>query len=222
MKWNPPALAVVMAVLTLTAAIGMTAVVPANAQTDDTGEDSVVDALFHDEDEDGDTGGLQAIIGFANGVMAKYNPLADRPEQASADEYVGNVRSTFNSNNQTLMNWTNARATADGNADVVRMKFTDEDGNSEYLFVVADVNATTGNYTSAKAMNLTEFKSSGREYDMTYRLSPYASRNANAELETFISEYAAPGEDLNQSYLAEMAGEYRGEVSGDDLPGEGQ
>lgn len=220
MKRNTPALAVIMAVIALTAAIGMTAVVPANAQDDGPGEDSVVDALFTDEDEQGDTGGLETIIAFAKGISDKYNPLAERPDEASADEYVANVQSTFNSNNDTIRNWTNARSTATEDADVVRVKFTDEDENGEWLFIVTDVNTTSGNYTSAKAMTLTEFKDTNREYDATYRLSPYASRNANEELETFVTEYAEPGTDVNQSYLSHLAGEYQGEVSGDDLPGD--
>lgn len=214
-----PLTALAMVAVILTATLGVAfATAPVSAQTDGEDEDSVVDALFFDEGEDGD--GFEAVYAAAMGVLDKYNPLAERPEKANAEQYATNVQSTFNQNSSVLMNWTNERVTGSEDADVVRLKFTDESGGTKYLFVVSDVNSTTGNYTNARVMNVSEFDDSGRDHDLTYRLSPYASRNANAELETFISDYAEPNNNVTKSYLAHLAGEYRGEVEGSDLPGD--
>lgn len=207
-----------MALAVLSATLGA-AVVPAPASAQ-TGENSVVDGLFHDEDETEDVGGWVALKAGIMGLVDKWSPLTDRPDQTNATGYCSRLETTFNQNSGALTNWTNARATADTDADVVRIKCQDEDGGDAWLFVTADVNSTTGNYSNATAMNLSEFKDTNREADMTFTLSPYASRNADKELETFVSDYAKPGKNVDQAYLAHLAGEYRGEVSGDDLPGD--
>lgn len=208
------ALAVVT--LILTASVAGPVALTASAQSDD--ESGVVDTLFgSDEDEDTDT--ITVVTAFVGGVADRLNPLAERPEKANADEYGSNVQSTFNSNSDALMDWTNTRASGTEDEDVVRLKFTDESGNTDYRFIVTDVNATTGNYTSVRMMNASEFQNTDRDHDLTFRMTPYASRNADEELNTFIDEYAEPGEDVDRSYLARIGGEYRDEISGDDLPG---
>lgn len=216
MKRNTEAVkALAMVAVMITAAVVVPlAATPVSAQSDD---DSVVDTLF--SDEDGESGTWETIYNAAKGLANRYNPLADQPAEATADQYASRTTDTFNGNSSVLKNWTNERVTADTDHDVIRVQFTDESGNTAWMFVVADVNTTTGNYTSVTAMNLTEFKETGREVDLSYRLTPYASRNANQELSTFITEYAEPGENVSQPYLARLAGEYKGEVSGDDLPG---
>lgn len=214
-----PLKAALLATLIVTGAFGMVAA-PVSAQDSDDGDSGVVDDLFA---QDGDKWTISNALGFASGLMERYNPLAEKPDEASASEYRDATMEQLNQNNGVLMNWTNPRANASTDFDVVRVKFTDSDGNSEWLFITADVNTTTDNYTSVQAMNLTEFKSTDREIDRTYRLSPYASRMASQELETFISEYAEPDKDLlgtddGMEYLSKMAGKYDGELSGDELP----
>lgn len=208
-----------LAILALAAAvvIASTAFAAAPVQAQSGEDSSVVDALFSDDEDDTDT--WELISSAVSGFVDKYSPLADRPEEADAAEYGDRVQSEFNSNSGVLMDWTNSRTTASTDMDVVRLKFKDESGNTAYRFVVADVNATTGNYTNAQMVNASEFDSLDREVDTTYRLSPYASRNAADELETFVDEYAEPGENVTQSYLAHLAGEYKGEVEGEHLPG---
>ncbi len=206
--------ALAMVTLILTASLAGPVALTAGAQTDD---ESVIDTLFASDEDDSDQ--IAVLKAFASGIIEKYNPLAEKPEKASAKEYGANVQSTFNSNSGVLMNWTNTRSTASTDEDVARIKFTDESGNTDYRFIVTDVNTTTGNYTSVQMMNATEFQSTDRTHDETYRLTPYASRNADEELNTFISEYAEPGKDVERSYLAKLAVEYQGEISGSDLPG---
>jgi len=155
------------------------------------------------------------------GVVERLTPLGDDGEQADASEYAENTRSTFNSNASAITNWTNSRANASTSYDVVRVRFTDESGNKVWMFIVSDVNTTTGEYTNAKMLNLTDFQKRNREYDQTYTLEPYASRNANMELERFVSEYAKPDKNVSKSYLAHIAGKYGGQVSGSDLPDKG-
>lgn len=204
--------------------IGMVAVVilastafaaaPVSAQSDD---ESVLDSLFSDDEESTDA--WETIKAAAAGLVSKYNPLTERPDKASAGEYADRVQERFNSNSGTLTEWANSRSTASADLDVVRLKFTDESGETSYRFIVTSVNSTSGNYTGVSMMNASEFQSTDRQMDTTIRLSPYASRHADGELETFVDEYAEPGDDVTQTYLAGLAGEYRGEVEGDALPG---
>lgn len=214
MTGNKTALTVLMAVALLTtAALAGPAVAPVQGQSDD---DGLLDTLFGGED--GDLGILDAATAYAGGLMDRYSPWSGA-EKADSEDYAEDVQATINANSDTLRNWTNERATADTDHDVARVKLTDEDGGSTWLFIVSDVNASTGEYTSLKAMGLSEFKDTGREVDLTYRLDSYASRNADDELETFVSEYAEPGDDVTKEYLLGLAGKYGGGVSGDELPG---
>lgn len=212
-----------MAALILTGALAGAMASPALADStnDSDGEDSVVDTLFTGEsDQLNDDSGLDlnVIQAAVMGWVEVNTPLGEDPEKASATEYAENVQNTFNENSSHIRNWTNARADGNSEYDVFRIKFKDESGNSEWLFLVTDVNSSTGNYTSAEAMNLTEFRETDREVDHTYTLEPKAARNADRELAYFISEYAKPGKDVNREYLAGLSG-YRGHVDGTDLPG---
>jgi hypothetical protein len=207
--------ALALVVLVTTALAGPAAMTV--SADEDTSENGVVSPLFHDEDTDWSRA-VDTILAFVNGKATKYNPLADRPDKSNAAQYRDTVKKTFNENNEPLQNWTNDRVNAAEDGDVARIKFTDKSGNSEWLFVVADVNESTGEYENARALNLTEFKKTDREVDLNYRLSPYASRNLDGELETFVDEFAEPNEDLTRDYVSGWAGEYGGEVEGDYIP----
>lgn len=217
---TPRYVAVILAAALIITASPMTLTV--SADDNDTGEDSVIDTLFTDEDEDGDTGlfTTERAVGFARGVVDRYSPLSDDSDSAEADEYAADLKSSFNQNNGQLSRYANERTTATEDFDVIRLKVTDESENTEWLFLAANV--TGGNYTNATMMNQTEFEKSERQYDATYRLSPFASRNAAAELDSFVTEFAEPNKSVTDAYGARMFGKYRGEITGDDLPGEDQ
>lgn len=207
----------VTALLVMAAFAGGPATVSAEA-----GNSSIVDSLFAPDTDNSDVSSVDRLIEAAKGTAAKYvgKLTGSGPEEASAKEYANATQSTFNANSDDIENWTNTRTNASEDYDAVRVKLTDDDGNSEWMFVVSDLSADGKNYTNMRAMNLSEFRDTNREVDATYRLSEYASRNANSELETFITDYVRTDSEPGQKYLANLAGKYGGEVSGDELPGD--
>lgn len=213
--------ALTMSVLLLTGAVGFTvATAPVSAQSDSTEDGTVVDGLYFDEGESGQTEStFRAIYAATMGFVDKYSPFTERPAEGESEQYAENFQSEFNKNSGVLMNWTNKRVSGSESADVVRLKFSDEDGGTSYLFVVSSV-SSSGNYTDARVLNSSEFRDTKREHDVTYRLSPYASRNAEMELETFVEDYAEPDNELDSEYVSHLAGEYKGEIDGEGIPGD--
>lgn len=167
---------------------------------------------------DGEGPGFMEYVAYAMGLSDRYNP-AGRPEKATADVYAENTMETFNNRSDSLRLWVNGRANVTEEWDVIRVKFTDESGNSEWMFIVSNVNTSTGDIESTRAMNLTAFKDTGREYDKTYSLDPFASRHADEELERFYDRFAEENRDMKKPYLYSMAGKYQNSVSGSVLPG---
>lgn len=218
-------LAGLAAVLVLTAMLTGGAVTTAAADHESGGEQDLMDDLFSAQDEEPDLcekyigarcSSVQAAI---NGWVEKNNPLADA-DRADADTYAQENLETFNGNSDAIQNWTNQRTNATEDWDAIRITFQDEDGGTAHVFVVSDVNHSTGDFENARALTMGEFRKLNRDVDQWYRLSPYASRNANDEFTAFLDEYVEPDESPDLDYLAGKAGKYSDEIDGSELPGD--
>lgn len=201
--------AVAMAALLLTAGLAGPMAATATAQEDGGG---IVDGLIPDDSGNGFNASVIQTAVFS--WVEANTPVGEEVKKANATHYARETKRTFNQNSSRIRNWTNERFAADTDNDVFRIRFSDKSGNSKWMFIVSNVNTTEGNYTSARMMNLTEFRNTNREYDKTYKLDPYASRNANDELERFISNRVAKDRGLTRQYRASLSG-YKGHVGGD-------
>lgn len=197
-------LSVLLAVCMVTAAVG-----PAVAQTEDDG--GLFDGLTGDEDmtlSDRLDAANGAIAGWVDRLTYQARTLADdRDESQRADDYATDLAETYNSNNDTLETWVNARFS--GNAsdwNVVKVTLKQEDATAT-RYLVADVDNTTGNFTDSKMVNSTT-----RTTDAELTLEANAASNAADELQTFVHDYAAKDKTPGRTYLSRMAQQYAGNV----------
>lgn len=83
-------------------------------------------------------------------------------------------------------------------------------------YLVADIDSTTGNYSSAAMLDRAAYEDRGlddADTDETVKLSGFAADNAAEELDTFVVEYAAEDRDLaGSSDLARMTTSYAGSI----------
>lgn len=133
-----------------------------------------------------------------------------RDDTAAADA-ASDFQTTYNDNAATLQAWINARTTASTDADTLEVA-VELDGTSETVYVLGDVNATTGDYENARVVETTD-----RDPDGSCTLSANAARNLDNETETFVDEFAAPGDDLTRNHMRDLAGRYGGNVQCDFL-----
>lgn len=202
--------------LAITAVIIIAALATGPAAVSAQSDNSVVDTLFS-PDSEGNATTADRVVEAAKGTAFKFLHKYRSDDDKNATAMASAVQSTYNNNSVQIENWTNSRVSADPAYDTIQIKFTDEDGGSAYLFLVADVNGT--DYENSRAIGMTEFRTLDREVDKQYRLSPTGSSMANGELETFITDYVETGKSPSQQYLDNMKGKFAGEIHGDDLPG---
>lgn len=179
------------------------AVTPVAAQDSDDDSESILNSVI--EAESGDR--LDAILGAASGFYARaQNMFQARADDQTPAEHAADTKQVFNDNNETLLTYVNDRSTASTDADVVALRFTEEDETSETIYLVADVNNST--YQSAQMVNSTD-----RTVDEECTLEDSATRNADEELDTFVTEFATGNENTTSRYRSRMVTEYSGKVS---------
>lgn len=198
-------LSVLLAVLLATSAIA-----PAGVAAQDDGDESFFDGLVTSDDNGAEPGLLErAIRAVADATnfdrqVAKY--LGD---DGNADQHASEFADEFNTNNQTILAYTNERLNASTSYDVIRLEFHDQSGNEAVRYLVATVNTTTAEYETAQVVANTS-----RPVDHTVSADWYVSRNAAPELETFIAEYAEPGENVTTGYRLNMLRKYGSGING--------
>jgi len=160
-------------------------------------EDSVVGDLLDGEDD----GLIESVQAYAGGFIDRV--LADETDETAA-EAAQRTQETFNGNASTIQAWVNNRTTASDAYDVLAFTF-EVDGETATVYLTS--NATADGYQNASMVDTTE-----RTVDDSCTLQDHAGRGADSELATFVEDYAVPGENVTNSYLAGLAGEYRGDV----------
>lgn len=160
-------------------------------------DDSIVDDLLDGEDD----GLVSAAYAYVNGQVDRL--LADETDETAA-EAAQNTQATFNGNASTVQAWVNNRTSASSAYDVLAFTF-EVDGETATIYLTS--NATTDGYRNASMVD-----STSRTVDESCTLEGYAAQQADTELATFITEYAEPGKNVSNSYLAGLAGEYGSDV----------
>ncbi len=160
-------------------------------------------------DDESDTDWSAVAAGVMDKVLwqaSQYTSLSDaEADQQAAEADRADLQETFNANNESIENYTNARF--GGNAsewDVIAINHVRDDGEATQ-YLVADANES--NFSNARMVNSTD-----RTVDKELTLKGYASDNAHTELETFVEEFVSEDRDVTQSYVRELASKYSGYV----------
>lgn len=123
--------------------------------------------------------------------------LSDQTDAERAQEYAANTTEVFNANNETLLNYTNARVTATPEEwDTIEVQFTAGDATAT-RYIVSE--SADGNFTAAAMVNDTN-----RTIDKTMRIEDSAAKSAPDELEYFAEEYAAEDRNIDLSLMSRM------------------
>lgn len=185
------------AVLLVVGLVGA-AVAPAAATHDDTDDGGLTDALSPtDEGSVVDT-----VQGAAKGYFARasYAVSSFGGDTPAAEESKQDALEEFNANSGNYVAYLNNRDVHNG--EVVQVDFQ-QNGETETMYIAGTYNDSSGEYESAEAVNTTD-----RTVDHQLTLRGMAAENAAGELERFNDEFAAPGNDLTNKYVSEMAAKY--------------
>lgn len=175
------------------------------AAADDCG---ILSDLFGQCDDANDDGILATTLGAADGWLdrASYSVFGG-DDDLTAQKQADAVATTFNNNNDTLVNYTNKRVTATDEYDVIRLEFVDADGDKASKYLVSTV--SNGSVTSAEMVDSTD-----RTIDSYVRLEGLAFDEADNELDAFVTTYAEQDETPKRSYLAQKYTKYNGDLEG--------
>lgn len=144
-----------------------------------------------------------------SGIARRFAQLGEYigdNEQRNASLYADDFREAFNDDAGDLAAYASERVTPSTSYDVYRVNFSDRDGGSATVFVVATV--SNGTFTDAEALTPSAFEQRNRTVDHTVTADWYVSRNAADELEAFVADYASPDKNVSASYYAKMKAQY--------------
>jgi|GEM_PF-1006998 len=220
MNRSHAALALVLVACLVFAQGALTA--PVQAQSEDGG---VFDGVLSDDEEDASV--LASVgdeITRVTSAALRYVDLAEMAvtgTDGQATEYADSVEERLHGSNESIRAYINERVSASADYDAFRVYFHDRDGNNVTRFVVATVD--NGSYASGPRMlTPAEFEDTGRTADHWVSLDWYASRHAADELDSFVTEFVTPGENVSRSTQARLLSQYRGSITsslwGDELP----
>ncbi len=202
MNTTRPASVLLVALLT-TAAVGGA---PAAVAAQDGG--GVLGDFLDEDDEDGVDWSAAAMATLNKNIWwaSNFDPLSDADEdreKALADR--ADLQQAFNSHNESIEDYTNARFGGNESAwNVIEITHERDDGNATQ-YLVADV--TNDSFQNARMVNTTD-----RPVDQSVTLSGYASDAAHDELDHFVEEFVAEDRDVTVAYTTRLATEYSGFV----------
>ncbi len=185
--------------------VGAIAGAPGTVAAQDDG--GVLDGFLDDEDTDPDwSATAMGVLEKTSWWASNFDPFSDSEddrEKALADRAA--LQQAFNSQNESIQNYTNARFSGNESAwNVIAIEHVRDEGNATQ-YIVADVE--NDSFANARMVNNTD-----RTIDRTVTLSGYASDNAHAELDTFVETFVAEDRDITAAYTTKLAAEYSGYV----------
>jgi hypothetical protein len=181
---------------------------PAAAQT---AEDSVFAAL----DPDGDEGDslLTDIQEVGDWALAVSDSVTDRVlftveritgDTSGAEAVASDLTTWTNNRSGELINYANQHLDAVNGTefDVLEVTLEGADGSAT-RYVTADVNSTTGNYTSLEVV-----ESTNRTVDQTITLSEFATSQLNEDVRSLYDTFVTAGEYPDGETMRELVATY--------------
>lgn len=195
--------------LVTTLFVGML-VLAAGVATPVAAQDSGILDDFQSEEESSTAGmALAAIDGITDRVSywaGGINPLADDPDPETAvSNDAAELRSVVTNNSSVIEAYANDRFA--GNAsewNVIEITHERDEATTTH-YLVADVNASTGDFE-----NVSMAASTNRTVDQSLVLEDYLSDQAAAEMSHFIENYAAEDKDITGEYISRLGSKYKG------------
>lgn len=176
------------------------------AQSDD--EMSFFDQLATEGDQGADGIVRDAVRGALGSTTTTDKLIADLFTDAQdPEQHATEFQDSFNENNQSIETYVNDRVNASTSLDVIEITFENKDGENATRYLVADVQDDA--YANARVVNTTN-----RTVDESITAEWYLARNAGSELDTFVSEYAEPNENITLTYELNMYRKYSSSVTG--------
>lgn len=137
-------------------------------------------------------------------------------EPGNVQEYANAFQETFDRNADALLRYANDRLGSDPGTTTVAVQFTDRLGNDAVRYLTAETDEATDDLTDARVVGPGRFSEMDRTVDERVRAGWYLSRNAAAELRTFVRKYATSNRDPPKSYVAKTTAKY-GDSLDDEL-----
>lgn len=134
-------------------------------------------------------------------------------EPGDAREYADAFQEAFNTNTETLRKYANDRLHASDTVAAIR--FTDRQGHQSKRYLVTSADEATRNLEEAQVVDHQRFEDLDRSIDQRVAIDWYLSRNAAAELETFVEKFATHNKDPSQAYMAKTGAKYGDSIEGD-------
>lgn len=140
-------------------------------------------------------------------------------EPGHVQEYADAFQKTFNQNTDTLLRYANDWLRADHRTIVVALRFTDRHENEALRFLIAQGDEAAGDWTAARIVGPERFYKMDQTIDRHVSADWYLSRNATAELQTFIQQYARPTKEPPERYIDKIAAKYSNSRNSDLIDG---
>jgi hypothetical protein len=167
--------------------------------------------------------GVRTTLSFAEGQRLRLQSgltslpapaleaLGLESDEPTASEKASAVASVWAEHNETLESYASSRQNWTDDRTVEITWIVDDETATQYLLA----NATDGS-VSTRMVNETS-----RTPTDDVVLCGDAAENSPDELETFVSKFAQPNEDVTKPYLAKLRGRYGGDVETSLLPSSG-
>lgn len=187
-----------------------TAVAPAGVAAQDEDNESFFDGLVAEDGTAEDAPLWERVFRrVLNAVSVDRTVERTFGDSGNASEHAAAFQNEFNANNDTIVAYANERLNATTTIDVIKIEFQDKTGGNATVYLVSSVDTGNESFTSARIVNSTD-----RPVDHSVTADWYVSRHATAELDSFISEYAEPGEDIGTAYRLNMLRKYGSGING--------
>jgi hypothetical protein len=210
MKRQRFAAVAVATLLILSVTLSGVGAVAAQEDSDEEGEEGLFSQLLTD-----DGGVFSTVLDSLLGAVTEVQKVVAEhtsESQGNASTLASDFQTTFNENNQTLIDYANQRATVPDDTDLVRFQFTDRDGGTETVYLDAEIDSN-GNFTSAEVISSEVFDERGysdSDVDGYVELDWYGSERIDEELQSFVNDYAEPNQNMSTTEQIRLLSQYGG------------
>lgn len=154
---------------------------------------------------------ISQIAKATGGASRKVVDLTTDP--GDAETYADEFQAAFNAEATTIRGYVNDRFEAE--ETVMSIRFADREGGRVERYVIATVDGVADDFDEMRVVTPARFEDLDRSVDRRVVIDWHLSRNAAAELRTFVDTFAARDDDPSPSYVAKIAATYGDSFEGD-------